>query len=370
MLPRPPYAYELFMRALLYLCAALTPLLLLLGQPPLAACAARPAENGLHVLSLAGAHAREQRVVREVFLPWAARIKQRTAGKVEILYFAPGELGAGRDNFELTRRGSADLGQDGFSRHAERFPVSAVVNMSEQPAPPQELSLALWRMAGDIPELGREYAGVKLLALYASAPARFCWAVEGEGRGPGRLQGGRLLVENGEEARLARALGGNPQVAPSRDFSLYLARGLANGCVLPLETLRELKAAESIKQVMPAGTPAPGWWLGMNLEKWNALPQEYQRIIEEESGEKLSYLAGLSFYEGERQEELRLEAEGVVVLRPTADERAEWMSAVAASRAYRLRKAEALGLPARRIWEDSLRLRREAAGRGLLDYSF
>jgi TRAP-type C4-dicarboxylate transport system substrate-binding protein len=326
------------------------------------------AGNGTYNLILAGGYAREHRLVREVFLPWAARIGERTGGKVNITYFPPNVLGPEREHFELVLKGRVDIGHNFFARNPGSFPVSSVADIPGPSQNPAEASLALWRMVQSVPETKEEYAGVKLLALHVSAPGRFCWTAAEAPTAPVQLKGKKLLVDNGETARMIRSLGGNPLVIPKADFQLYLSRGLAEGCVLPLDELRALKVIGTLKSITLEPQNTRGWWLAMSLRTWNGLPPEYREIIEEESGEKLSFLSGSAIMAEERSEAALLEAEGLRIARPGAAEKAEWLELTAASfRAGWFRRMAERKLQSRRILDESMEIRRETAFPGVPD---
>ena len=350
-----------------YGCRATLALLLLLAL----LSPAGAAENTVHNLNMAGGYALHHPVTKTVFLPWIERIRQRSEGRLNITYFAPDTLGAEEDYFDLTRQGHIDISHNQIARHQRLFPVSSATELPGRFSHPPPASVALWRMYGNIPEMRREFAEVKLLSLHTSAPAQFCWAVAVDVLLPEQVKGRKILVGNADHARVVRNMGGIPLITPVSDFQNSLARRLADGCVLPLESIRALTTGKALKSVTLGAYSVRSWCIAMNLKTWNRLPPDLQQIVEEESGEKLAYLSGVAAMEAERIEEDYLKANGVRLNYVEEKKAALWLDyALPPLKKEWFRKMTTRGLPAQRIFDEGLRLRQEAAALGRLQYSY
>jgi TRAP-type C4-dicarboxylate transport system substrate-binding protein len=329
------------------------------------------AENAVYNLNMAGGYALRHPVVKNVFLPWIERIKQRSGGRINISYFAPNTLGAEEDCFTLTRKGHIDIGHNQIARHPQLFPVSSAADLPGRFSHPPSASVALWRTYNNIPEMQLEFAGVKLLSLHTSAPAQFCWAGDMDVLLPEQVKGRKILVGSADQARVVHNMGGTPLITPVSDFQNSLARGLADGCVLPLESMRALTTGKGLKSVTIGAYSLRSWWIAMSLEAWNKLPPDLQRIVEEESGEKLAYLSGVAVMEAERGEEDYLKAGGVRLNYVEEKKAALWLEyTLPPLKKEWFRKMTAHGLPAQRIFDEGLRMRQEAAALGRLKYSY
>jgi len=320
-------------------------------------------ELRVYNFNMAGGYVMRHPVTQEVFLPWAERVKQRTGGRVQIAYFPPNALGAELEHFEMVRKGRADIGHNYFARNPGRFLVSGVADLPEPGASPPEASVALWRMGRDIPEMRNEFAEVKILSFHVSASAQFCWGGSEKITGASQARGKKILVADGDAARVARYLGASPFIIPRSDFGFSLARNIADGCVLPVDGLRALNMSGQIKGLTLSGHSYNGWWLAMSLAAWNSLPPDLQRILEEESGEKLAYLIGQCLAASERAELDSLAAEGLALYKPEGAELNEWREqALVSLKEEWFRRMHERRLPAQRIFDESRAILRQNRG--------
>ncbi len=322
-------------------------------------------------LNMTGGYMDKHPTVQNAFLPWAERIRQRTGGKVNITYFNPNTLGPEIEHFELTRKGQIDIGHNTFARNPGRHLVSTVADIPSQYTFPPAASVAMWRMYNEIPEMKKEYESVKLLAVHSSAPTQFNWVIDADITKVADLKGKKLLVNSGEFARMVRNMGGNPLIVPVTDYYLSLSRKMADGCVLPIAPLRSFKISEALKTITVNSVSIGGWWIAMNMDVWNSLPKEYQTIIEEESGEKLSYMGGRSIWDGDQADIEVLKKDGVRLNYPTPEERIGWIDqAIPAFKDEWFKKMEQRKLPAQRIFDDANRIKQECANIDQMPYSY
>ena len=91
----------------------------------------------------------------------------------------------------------------------------------------------------------------------------------------------------GAVTKLVTALGGAPVSMAMGETYEALSRGVAEGSIAPYEALQAWKWGEVVKST----TEAPGmyyssaFFIAMNKDKWNALPPDIQKIIEQINGE-------------------------------------------------------------------------------------
>lgn len=332
---------------------------------------AQAASDTVYNFSMSGGYMTQHPTVQNAFIPWAKRIKQRTGGKVNITYFDPNTLGAESESFEMVRKGQLDIGHSTFARNPGRLLISTVADIPNAVTHPPAASVAMWRMYNEIPEIKKEYDGVKLLAVHSSAPTQFNWVVDEDITKVSQVKGKKLLVTGGEPARMARSMGGSPLIVPVADFHLSLSRNMSDGCVLPIAPLRSFKISDSLKTITVNNLSVSGWWIAMSLTAWNSLPPEYQKIIEEESGEKLSYMGGRSVWDGDQQDMLALEKSGIRLNRVSQADRKEWLKI--ATPPYKdewFKKMNQRKLPAQRIFDTAMGIYQECANIDVLPYSY
>ncbi len=334
-------------------------------------CVANAASDKVYNLNMTGGYMDRHPTVQNAFLPWAARIKARTGGKVNITYFNPNTLGPEGENFELTKKGQIDIGHNHFARNPGRLLVSSVGDIPTEFTNPPAFSVALWRMFNEMPEMAKEYEGIKVLAFHSSAPVQFDWVIDANITKVADVKGKKLLVSSGEQAKMVRNMGGNPMIIPVTDYYLSLSRNMADGCVLPIAPLRSFKISEALKSITVCSYAVSGWWIGMNQALWNSLPKEYQDIIMEESGEKLSYMGGRSIWDGDQADVKLLQEQGIKMNYPSPEERAEWIKlATPAFKDEWFKKMAQRKLPAQEIFDKAYQIRKECSTIDHLPYSY
>ncbi|MDL2285683.1 TRAP transporter substrate-binding protein DctP [Desulfovibrio sp. OttesenSCG-928-F07] len=332
---------------------------------------AHAASDKVYNLNMTGGYMDRHPTVQNAFIPWAERIKQRTNGKVVITYFNPNTLGPEGENFELARKGQIDIGHNHFARNPGRLLVSSVGDIPTEFTHPPAFSVALWRMYNEIPEMQKEFEGLKVLAFHSSAPVQFDWVIDKNITNVADVKGKKVLVASGEQARMVRAMGGNPMIIPVTDYYLSLSRNMADGCILPIAPLRSFKISEALKSITVCSYSVAGWWIGMNQNTWNSLPKEYQDIIMEESGEKLSYMGGRSIWDGDQVDVKFLQEQGVKMNVPSPEERAEWIRiATPAFKDEWFKKMSQRKLPAQDIYDKAYQIRKDTAGIDVMPYSY
>lgn len=332
---------------------------------------ANAADDKVYNLNMTGGYMMQHPTVQNAFIPWAARIKERTGGKVNITYFNPNTLGPEAEHLELTKKGQIDIGHNHFARNPGRLLVSSVGDIPCEYTHPPAFSVALWRMYHEIPEMRKEYEGIKILGFHSSAPSQFNWAIDVDITSVKDVKGKKLLVSSGEQAKMVRSMGGNPMIIPVVDFYLSLSRNMADGCVLPTAPLRSFKISESLKSITVNSYTVAGWWIGINQSLWDSLPAEYQKIIEEESGEKLSYWGGRSIWDGDLADAEILKKDGIRFNRPSQAELDDWLKmATPAFKDEWFKKMGQRKLPAQKIYDQAMQIRKECADIDYLPYSY
>ncbi len=98
---------------------------------------------------------------------------------------------------------------------------------------------------------------------------------------------GMKIRSTGLSAKIVKALGGAPVAMPQGDTYEALQKGVVEGTFTPIETLKGWRQAEVVDYTTES--TGVGYTTSMfvviNLEKWNALPENLRKIMEEVSDE-------------------------------------------------------------------------------------
>ena len=209
---------------------------------------------------------------------WAKEIEKRTNGKVVITVHHGGTLTPGDKNYDGIVRGISDIGMSVCGYTRGRFPLTEVV----------ELPLghkSAWAVTQVINQYyakfnPKEFNETKIMFLFAHGPGLLHTK-----KPVNKLEDlkGMKVRAFGAVSKMVTLLGGLPVSMPMGETYDALSRGVVEASIAPYEALQGWKWGEVVKFT----TEAPGmayssaFFVAMNKDKWNSLPPDIQKIIEQ-----------------------------------------------------------------------------------------
>ncbi len=232
-------------------------------------------------------------VPAKILKPWAKAIEERSGGRIKIEHFDAMSLGGKPPElFDQAREGVADIIMTVVGYTPGRFPKSEVFELPFMMRGSVATSKAYWELVEN--ELqNEEFKEVKMLGAWVHGPGLIhskdpitkLEDLEGmKVRGPTR-------VINNMLSKLKAVPVGMPLPA----IPEALTKGVISGTVIPWEVTPSIKVAELVKnhtefsgdQALYTATIIAA----MNWDSYNKLPDDLKKIIDEESGLKLTVLA-------------------------------------------------------------------------------
>jgi TRAP-type transport system periplasmic protein len=209
---------------------------------------------------------------------WCKEVEKRTNGRVKITYLPGGTLVPPPQAYEAAVRGVADITIASPSWVVGRFPLSEVLELPLG----YTNSVQATRLANAFYKKFRpkEYDDVKVLYMYFPAPGCFMTlkpisSIEG-------LKGLKVRA-GGNQAKIVLAMGALPVSMPLGDVYDGLQRGVIEGSTTYPQDLRGFRLGDLIRGLqINLGLAWAGSTVNvMNKAKWNALPPDVQRIIDQ-----------------------------------------------------------------------------------------
>ena len=209
---------------------------------------------------------------------WCKEVEKRTNGRVKINYLPGGTLIPAAQAYEGAVKGIADISMMTQQYNAGRFPLTEIMYGPIRSTSARQASALITAWFEKFKP--KEYDDVKVLYLYCGGPGNF--ATMKPINSIKDLKGLKIRGA-GDTAKIISAMGGVAVSIPLSDSYEGFQRGVIQGSVLPVESLKGWKFGDLLKglQVNPAiGNPSA---LGvvMNKAKWNSLPPDIQKIIEQ-----------------------------------------------------------------------------------------
>jgi len=215
-------------------------------------------------------------------MDWAKEIEKRTDGAVRINVFPGGTLTKAEECFDGVVKGISDMGMSCFAYTRGRFPVMEAVDLPLG----YPTGMAATRTANDYLKAMNpdELKDVKVLYIHAHGPG-----ILHTKKPVAALEGlkGMKIRSTGLSAKVVEALGGIPVAMPQPETYEALQKGVVDGTLTPMETMKGWRQGEVIKST----TDCVGigyttaMFVVMNKAKWDALSDDTKKVFEEVSAE-------------------------------------------------------------------------------------
>jgi TRAP-type C4-dicarboxylate transport system substrate-binding protein len=131
-----------------------------------------------------------------------------------------------------------------------------------------------------------------------------------------------------------------------------LQKGVVKGLFTSLEVMKDFKFAELCKFVTMTQTPVYPFAVVMNMDKWNSLPKDVQKVFDELGTQQSAWTGVYMDKAVKRSMRWSKKKQGVKVFRLPKKEKAKWDKLLDPITANWIKVNEAKGLPAKAIVQD------------------
>jgi TRAP-type transport system periplasmic protein len=207
---------------------------------------------------------------------WCKELEKRTDGRVTVAFFPAGTLVSANATYDSVVKGIVDVGFSIMSYTPGRMPLSEVIVLPlgyKSGAQATRMANAFYQKFKP-----KEYDDTHVFYLHAHGPGFF--HTKTPVNKIDDLKGLRIKSD-ANTSKVVSAAGATPTTMPMLETYDALKRGLADGVLLPIETLKGWKFGEICKFTYenPGNAYGNGFFITMNKEKWNAMPKDIQEII-------------------------------------------------------------------------------------------
>ncbi len=213
---------------------------------------------------------------------WAEEIGKRTEGRVKITVYPGGALTKAPQCYEGVVSGISDLGMSCFAYTRGRFPLLEGLDLPlGYPNGTTATRIATQMALKYQPE---EISDTHVLYIHAHGPGIL--ATKKPVHSLEDLSGLKVRA-TGLSSKIVESLGGAPVGMSQPETYEALQKGVVEATFCPVETLKGWKQGEVIEYI--TDTSAIGYttamFVVMNLDAWNDLPEDLQKILTEVSAE-------------------------------------------------------------------------------------
>jgi TRAP-type C4-dicarboxylate transport system substrate-binding protein len=209
---------------------------------------------------------------------WCREVETRTSNKLKITIYHGGTLTPGPKIYDGVVNGLSDIGMSVFAYTKGKFPLTEVID------------LPIGHTSG--------YTSTKLINEYYKKfhPAELddVKIMYITAHGPGVMMTKRPVYKledlkgmkirgTGLSGKILAALGAEPVVTTMGEAYNALAKGQVEGVLSPMEGLEQWKFQEVVNYVTESTGAAftSAFFVVMNKARWNSLPGDVQKVIEE-----------------------------------------------------------------------------------------
>ena len=278
---------------------------------------------------------------------WKKEVEKRTGGKVQVDTFPGGTLLNAKNMMDGVIAGQADIGCLCMAYQPGRFIVTNATSLPLGIPDATVGSLVLYDLYQKYkPD---EFAKVKVLTMFTTAPTNIMSKV------PVRTLDdikGLDLRASGGAAKILEAWGANPVGMPMPATVEALQKGVVKGLYSSLEVMKDFKFAETCKYVTLTDTVIYPFAVVMNMDKWNSLPKDVQKVMDDLVVEQAKWTGNYMDDHVKTAVDWSKDTQGVEVIKLTSEEKAAWNSKLQFLTQKWIADSSAKGVPAQAIVDD------------------
>jgi TRAP-type C4-dicarboxylate transport system substrate-binding protein len=272
---------------------------------------------------------------------WCKEVEKRTNGRVKVTYFPGGTLTPAAQTYDGVVKGIADIGFSVLGYTRGKFPMMGFIDLPlgyKSGTQATAMINAYYKKFKP-----KELDEVKVMYLHAHGPGilhtkKPVYKLED-------LKGMKIRAQ-GTVVPIVQALGGAPVGATMPETYDALRTGVVEGSMAPYEALQGWKWGEVVSattESYPCAYTA-GMFVVMNKAKWNSLPPDIQKIIEQ-INEEWGVKQGKTWDEIDKAGEDFSVKRGNKSITLSKEEGARWAAAVKPMLEAYAKEVNAKGLP-------------------------
>jgi len=279
---------------------------------------------------------------QDLFTAWANTVAEQSGGRINVTIFPAQTLGKAPAGYDNAKNGVADIAWTVQGYTAGRFPLSHIVELPGLFETAEVGSCAFQKLY-DSGALDQEYAETHVLFVHTHGQGH----LHTKGKAVttlADLKGLKIRHPTAVIGKLLEELGAEPVGMPAPAIYESMQRGAIDGYMLPYEAVKGFRVYEVSDHHTEFGFYSLAFVQTMNKARYDSLPADLKKVIDDNSGMAWAVRAGKGFDQGD--------AVGLEATRGTGEfhkiegaELAEWQAAADRTTAGYLKELDDQGLP-------------------------
>ena len=244
-------------------------------------------------------------------IEWCEMLAAKVPGKVKCNAL-PRAVTAAPGTFDAVRNGLVDISFTVHGYTPGRFVMPQMVEFPFMGDSSEVTSVAFQRMYAKVPAFAEEHKGVKVLAVFTHGPGMVLNTKKPITKAED-LTGMKFRVGGGMVNEIAKTLGMNVTLKPAPESYELLSAGVMDGTLFPAESVESFKIDKVIKHAttFTGGLYNTSFVFMMNQAKYDALPADVKKAVDEMSGEFAARMLGRGWDKVDRRGLAFMQAAGV-----------------------------------------------------------
>lgn len=272
---------------------------------------------------------------------WKEELEKRTNGKVVVNLFPGGTLLDAANMYNGVRNKVADIGLSVMTYDPSKFPLMTIAELPHGFPNAKVASQVVFDLMQEYPQ--QAFSDMKLITAFATEPA---YIQSKEPIGSLADIKGKQLRISGALAPLLSELGASPVGMSQSEAVEAMQTGVIEGYVSSREVLMDLKFAEMAPYWTDYPLTVSTFAAVMNIDTWNSLPPDVQKIIDELAPEMAAWAGEYLDNHVKEAMDWAVTEHNLQVVTLTPEEKAAWDAKLVPLQQKAIADLQEQGLPA------------------------
>ncbi len=226
-----------------------------------------------------------------ILVPWCEKIARESSNRMKCQIYPAMQLGGTPQNLiDQAKDGVVDIVWTLPGYTAGRYPMMEVFELPFMSSSATATSQAAWDYYTQYGN--KEFPGIKALAVHVHDNG-YVHTVAKQVKAMSDFKGLRMRAPTRQTNRMLAALGAAPVAMPLPALPEALSKGVIDGYLLPWEVIPSIKAQELTKYDSETDPKSRSLYtavfiLAMNQARYDSLPADLRKVIDDNSGLALS----------------------------------------------------------------------------------
>lgn len=286
----------------------------------------------------------------DVFEPWAKKLETESDGRLKVEIYPSATISKADVTYDSAAKGTIDIGSQAHGYTAGRFPLTQIAELPGLSNSAGQMSCMLQKLYDD-GDISSEYEDSHLLFMMGAGPGAF-HTVDKVIRTPDDMKGMRIRRPSAIAGDIIEATGASPVGLPATDIYTSLQRGVIDGLSFAWSPTGDFRLTELTNAHTNIPFYSSALLVTMNKGKYDSLPDDLKKIIDDNSGKVMADIAGEMFNREDARvmEEARAKGDTMVDI-PDPLNDPEWKGPLTEGIQKYLKDVNALGLDADAVYE-------------------